>query len=95
MGFGTTIYDWCTTYKKVIMQCIISTLNKTDTYDSVTSVTVPTDKGQSVIKTGHAEYFTNTVSGNLFCLDSSNKRVKINIGEGVCWVANDVVMIIA
>jgi F0F1-type ATP synthase epsilon subunit len=77
------------------MKCIISTPVKTITYDTVTSVTLPTASGIIQIKKGHAEYIGNLVSGEVTFTNEQNKTIQFAVQEGICRVANDVVTIVA
>jgi len=76
------------------MKCIISTSTDTKTYSNLVSVTVPTSKGIAQIKPGHAEYITNTVTGEILCVTKSQKSVKTQVQEGVCRVTDDTVIIV-
>ncbi len=77
------------------MQCVVTTAVSTDTYKELTSITVPTNSGMVQIKAGHAEYFSAVVAGELLFTNESNKTVKLAVNEGICYVLNDVVTIVA
>lgn len=76
------------------MRCIISTPTNTQTLDNLISITIPTSKGQTQIKTGHAEYITNIVSGTLTYINKQGKETDISVQKGVCHVLQDVVKIV-
>ncbi len=76
------------------MQCIISTPTKTETYDKIISVTLPTESGVIQIKPGHAEYITETVSGDVLCVTTTQKRIQIQVQNGICSVVNNIVTIV-
>ena len=76
------------------MQCIITSLTKTQTFPRLTTVTIPIKTGVTQIKKGHAEYIVEVTQGDVLCIGTTGKKTVTPITSGVCHVLDDTIIIL-
>jgi len=76
------------------MQCIITSIEKTQTFPRLVTVTLPTKTGVVQIKKGHAEYFVEVIAGEVSCITTAGKRIDTSIEQGVCHVQDNTVTVL-
>jgi len=77
-----------------MINCIITSPQKTAVYKNLRSVTLPAFFGQMQILPGHAESFVLLKKGNISLRQLNKKKEIIQNINGECHIRNDVVTII-
>jgi len=76
------------------MQCVITSIDKTQTLVHLKTITVPTKTGIVQIKKGHAEYFVEITRGEVVCIASTGKKTITPVKNAICHVQEDNVTIL-
>lgn len=77
-----------------MIDCTITSPQKTTVYKGVKSIILPAFSGQMQILPGHAESFILLRKGNIFLRQLNKEEEVIQNTNGECHVLNDVVTII-
>ena len=77
-----------------MIDCLITSLKKTEIYKKARSVTLPAFLGRTQILPGYAESFLLLNKGDIIIRRSGGKKEIIQILNGQCHIKDDVVTII-
>jgi len=76
------------------LRCVISSAEKTTTYEGLKSVSLPASSGSMQILPGHAEAFVMIAGGDVAMKSVDDKTKTLPIGASECHIQNDEVVII-
>ena len=76
------------------MQCKITSPEKTDIFDNITSVILPAAAGVMQVLPQHAEAFIALVAGTVVLEREQEPEKTIGIEGGECYVRDDTVTIV-
>ncbi len=78
------------------MTCAVASAEtaKTNVYENLKAVTLPTFSGEAQILSGHAEAFMILEKGTVVLENSDGKKDVIQIDGGSCYIKNDEIAII-
>lgn len=77
-----------------MIDCVITSPEKTTSYKDVQSVTLPTLSGQIQILPEHAESFVLLQEGNISLQQSNKENEVIPNTKGECYIKDNVVTVI-
>ena len=77
-----------------MIQCVITSPEKTTHYDNIKSVTIPVSEGCTEILPHHAEAFFLVGAGTIVLYSSDGKSETVETKDGSCYVKDSKVMII-
>ncbi len=77
-----------------MLQCIITSVRETKTYDHLLKVTLPAVTGEMQVLTNHADCFASLVGGEINMTGENQEQNKFKIDSGVCYVNDNQVLIL-
>lgn len=78
-----------------MINCIVTSFQKTDYYKDMRSITLPAFSGQMQILPNHAEAFILLSKGDIIFKKQNSETEKLQITKGVCHFKNNNLIIIS
>ncbi len=77
-----------------MLKCIFSSPDKTDVYDNIESLILPSVSGETQVLPGYAESFILLGPGDIILGQKGGTNKKIPVLKGECYIKNNQISII-